>query len=120
MAPSVWTGGSRHAGLAALPHKNIHLFLLRINFDNAIYLFSLIIYLCFQTWFLNLVFKDADDVRRVKFVFSIYLILIYIYNLVATFKDNASDTYACYAIVLLAGIVLLINNIKHEDKDYLL
>jgi len=24
MAHSVWTGGSRHTGRAALPHKNIH------------------------------------------------------------------------------------------------
>ena len=24
MAPLVWTGGSRHTGLAALPHRNIH------------------------------------------------------------------------------------------------
>ena len=24
MAHSVWTGGSRHPGRAALPHKNIH------------------------------------------------------------------------------------------------
>lgn len=25
MAQSVWTGGSHHTGLAALPHENIHL-----------------------------------------------------------------------------------------------
>ena len=26
MAQSVWTGGSHHTGLAALPHENIHVF----------------------------------------------------------------------------------------------
>ena len=33
MAQSVWTGGSHHTGLAALPHENIHK--AGCSYDNA-------------------------------------------------------------------------------------
>ena len=33
MAQSVWTGGSHHTGLAALPHENIHQALKIIIFE---------------------------------------------------------------------------------------
>ena len=41
MAPLVRTGGSRHTGLAALPHRNIHILFYRkidipINVENKI------------------------------------------------------------------------------------
>ena len=41
MAPLVRTGGSRHTGLAALPHRNIHEFIVEtIKADDAEYLSS--------------------------------------------------------------------------------
>ena len=36
VAPSVRTGGSRHTGLAAPPHRNIHTYCSAISWDEAL------------------------------------------------------------------------------------
>ena len=36
MAHSVWTGGSRHPGRAALPHKNIHIVALEAKLNEEV------------------------------------------------------------------------------------
>lgn len=94
-------------------------FLFDAGFDYAIYLISLIIYLCFQTWFLNLIFDDAEDVRRVKFIFSILFIIWNVYNFILAFRDKADSFYACYGMMILSGIVLFINSIKRKEQEVL-
>lgn len=95
--------------------SNISIFQLLIShgFYTASIILALILAFLFQHWFLEKVFNNDEDERRVKFVISIFFIVFNLINLLAVFTIHATY-YPTYAVLLIAGIILLFKNKKYE------
>ena len=66
MAHSVWTGGSRHTGRAALPHKNIHSILANKGFE-ATFFYTNVKYDRIKTAFLfNFIDEASGFLERIS------------------------------------------------------
>ena len=122
MAPLVRTGGSRHTGLAALPHRNIHSndynsILLFAYLGEYIYIKDIIIWFLFfgLIYCMNAVSSEADETHIKKILKDNLKFTMILEFFMSTFTFNI---WIELAIIPVITIITVMNVIAERKEEY--